>query len=244
MPSFLIGNANAPFWTQLYALFSNFFFFGVEVLPFFGEENWKFVLGPVWSLSIECYFYALAPFIVRRRLHTLLALTCIALAFRLSLYLSGVPMLPWRYFFFPAHLVFFLMGSLSYHFYVWLQGKAFARWLGAGAVALLIACVVSPPVWTAPDLDQPLSWSFYVCVWVCTPLVFNLTHTWKFDNALGQMSYPIYLSHALVIGVVQQWGITMDNGVVGTALTLAFSAGLYAFLDRPIEHIRRRIGVS
>jgi peptidoglycan/LPS O-acetylase OafA/YrhL len=244
-PSFLIGNANVPFWTWLYAMVSNLFFFGVEALPFLDEANWKFVVGPIWSLSIEFYFYLLAPFIVGRSLRTLLVLSCIALIFRLTLYLSGVPMLPWRYFFFPANLVFFLMGSLSYRLYVWLQGKSIARWLGVGAAGLLLVWLVSPPLWTAPDLDQPLSWCFYICVWVCTPLLFNLTRTWKFDNLVGQLSYPIYLSHVLVVDVVKRVDVFhIDKGVVATVLTLALSAGLYVFVDRPIEHIRRRIGAS
>ena len=241
-PWFLTGAYREPFGRWLYAVAANIFFFGVEVLPIRHVENWKFVVGPIWSLSIECYFYLLAPFIVGRSLRTLVTLCAAALIFRVALYRFGVPLLPWRYFFFPADLVFFLMGSVSYRLYTWLQGKSMARYLGAGAAALLAFCVVSPLRWTAPDLDQPVAWLFYLCVWIGTPLLFNLTHTWKFDNALGQLSYPIYLSHVLVTGVVKRLDLGhIDRGLVATAATIALAAALFAYVDRPIERVRRRV---
>ena len=242
-PSFLTGAYREPLGRWLYAVGANTFFFGVEVLPIRDVANWKFVVGPIWSLSIEFYFYLLAPFVVGRSLRALTALCAIALSFRLALYLFDVPMLPWRYFFFPADLVFFLMGSLSYRLYAWLQGRSMARYLGAGAAALLALCIVSPALWTAPDLDQPIAWLFYACVWICTPLLFNLTRASKLDNALGQLSYPIYLSHVLVIDVVRGLDLGhVDKGLVATVVTIVLSAALYIVVDRPIERIRRRLG--
>ncbi|MHB8495783.1 MAG: hypothetical protein ACYC9Z_07120 [Casimicrobiaceae bacterium] len=65
---------------------------------------------------------------------------------------------------------------------------------------------MSPALWAAPGLDAPIAWLFYVCVWICTPLLFNLTRASKLDNALGQLSYPVYLSRILVIDVVRRLG--------------------------------------
>lgn len=147
--------------------------------------------------------------------------------------------------FFPANLVFFLMGSLAYHGYDWIRGKRIARWLGPGAAALIVAWTVSPPLWTAPDLDQPLCWAFYMCVWICTPLLFNLTRTWKVDNFVGQLSYPVYLAHIPMIEIARSLrNANVDRGLLALVLTLAVSAALYAFIDRPIERIRRRIGAA
>ncbi len=246
-PSFLVGDHREPLARWLYAVVSNTFFFGVEALPITSATNWQFVVGPIWSLSIEGYFYLLAPFVVGCRLRTLALLCAIALLFRLGLYWAGTPLLPWRYFFFPADLVFFLMGSLSYRVYRWIEcRRQHARWVGVGGAAaavLLAICVVSPPLWTAPDLDQPLCWLFYLCVWIATPLVFALTRSWRFDNLLGQLSYPVYLSHVLVIGVVLQLNLGgLDKGLVATLATLILSVALYALVDRPLEHVRKRIG--
>lgn len=241
-PSFLLGDAHEPILRWVYAMFSNMFFLGAEVLPFLNKDNWSFVIGPIWSLSIEMYFYLLAPFIVGRSLRAILGLCGFALIFRLTLYVSEVPMLPWRYFFFPADLVFFLMGSASYHLYAFLNGRRGTKWIGVGAGILLLGCVAFPPLWTAPDLDQPLSWLFYMCVTISTPFLFALTQDWKLDNLIGQLSYPIYLSHVLVIGAVKHVDLfRMDKGLVATVLTIALSIALHVFIDRPVEHIRRRI---
>jgi peptidoglycan/LPS O-acetylase OafA/YrhL len=241
-PSFLLGDAREPFWRWLYAIISNVSFLGVEVLPFFGKENWVFVLGPVWSLGIELCFYLLAPFVVTRRLPVLMLLFGVAMVFRLILYVAGAPMLPWRYFFFPADLAFFLMGSLSYRLYAWAKGKPIAKRLGWGAAIVILVWIASPALWTTGELDQLLPWCFYVCVALCTPFLFALSSDWKIDNLLGQLSYPIYLSHVPVIYFVVWADVgALDKGVASTMLTLLLSAALYAFIDRPIERIRKRI---
>lgn len=240
--TFLLGYAREPFGRWVYAMFSNVFFLGAEVLPFFDKANWAFVIGPIWSLSLEMYFYLLAPFIVARSLRTLLLVCAAALSFRLALYLSGAPLLPWRYFFFPADLVFFLIGAVSYRVYALLEDSRAARHGGVVAAILLTAYVACPWMWTAPDLDQPLSWCFYGCVAVATPFLFALTRNWRIDNFIGQLSYPVYLSHIFVIGAVKQFGHSrFDKGLVATVLTLALSIALYFFIDRPVEVIRRRI---
>jgi peptidoglycan/LPS O-acetylase OafA/YrhL len=250
-PNFLMGDLRVPLWLWLYAVCSNVSFFGVEVLPFFNDQNWAFVVGPIWSLSIECYFYLLAPFIVGRSLRALLVLLAAAGALRLGLYVSGAPMLPWRYLFFPADLVLFLLGALSYRLYDFVKGKQYANWLGAGAAVVLIVCVTTPYLWAesnhwgVSDLDNPAAWCFYICVCICTPLLFNLSAGWKFDNLLGQLSYPVYLSHVLVIEfVLQSQLVPYDMGLVATELTLALSLALYLLIDRPIERIRQRIKIG
>ena len=244
-PYFLTGDQMLPLGRWLFAVLSNVFFFGAEILPSMGGDNGRFMVGMIWSLSIECYFYAMAPFIVRRSLTTLALFALAALGFRLSLYFAGLPVFPWRYFFFPANLVFFLMGSISYHAYVWVRGKAYARALGIAAALLLAVCTVTPALWTAADLDMPIAWLFYVCVWIAAPLLFNLSRNSRLDNVLGHLSYPIYLSHPLVIAGVRRIDtLGIDKGLVATVATLALSAALYAFIDRPIEPFRRRIGAS
>ncbi|MGH8802777.1 MAG: hypothetical protein ACREX6_10860 [Casimicrobiaceae bacterium] len=80
---------------------------------------------------------------------------------------------------------------------------------------------------------------------MCTPLVFNLTRRWAFDNLLGQLSYPVYLSHVLVIGIAKRVDLgPLDKGLVAIVVTLGLSAALYAFVDRPVEHLRKRIAAA
>lgn len=160
------------------------------------------------------------------------------------MYFAGVPLLPWHYFFFPADLVFFLAGCLAWRVYPWVRDHRHAAWFGAAAATVLAICVVVPPLWTAPDLDQPVAWLFYVLVAVCTPALFALTRRWRFDNVLGQLSYPVYLSHILVIDTVARLPLprALDRGLVATIATLALSALLYVAIDRPIERLRTGVG--
>lgn len=106
----------------------------------------------------------------------------------------------------------------------------------------LFACTVTPALWTG-SLDAAVSWLFYVCVWVATPFLFNLSRNSRVDNTLGQLSYPIYLAHFLVIDQVNRINTRgIEKGLVATVLTLCLAACLYALIDRPIEPFRRRIG--
>ena len=106
-------------------------------------------------------------------------------------------------------------------------------------------CTLTPVRWTASDLDQPVAWLFYVGVWIATPLLFDLSKNSRLDHLLGQLSYPIYLSHVLVIvGVRRIDAFGIDKGLVATAGTLALSTCLYLLIDRPIEPFRRRIGAA
>lgn len=245
-PSFLLGDDRVPLWRWLHAVASNTLFLGVETLPLYGPGNWRFVVGPTWSLSIECYFYLLAPLVVTRRLPALLGFCAAAFAFRMLLYHSGVPLLPWRYFFFPADLGFFLIGSVSYRAYARLRDEPYAKPLGIAAALAIAASVVAPPLWTAPDLDQPVAWAFYALVALCTPALFALTRRSRIDNYLGQLSYPVYLAHMLVIGWVARLALPpwLDKGLVALAATLALSMALYGLVDRPIERLRRRVGAA
>lgn len=58
-----------------------------------------------------------------------------------------------------------------------------------------------------------------------------------FDNFLGNLSYPIYVSHMLVILVTGNVLHATKFLIVGP-VTVAFSCGLYMLLERPIDRWR------
>lgn len=91
-----------------------------------------------------------------------------------------------------------------------------------------------------------MAWLFYVLVAVCTPALFALTRRWRFDNILGQLSYPVYLSHILVIDTVARLPLppALDRGLVAAIGTLALSVVLFVAIDRPVEQLRRRVGTA
>lgn len=137
-----------------FAVFSNLFFLGGEFIPLLPDSNWSYLLTPIWSLSLELYFYLLAPFIVRIRLRYLLLLVLGRLRFRLGLYAMGVPILPLRYFMFPSDFVFFMMGIMSYRLFARIEGSRARLVFGSLAAFSLLGFTIYEPFWRYPDFDQ------------------------------------------------------------------------------------------
>jgi peptidoglycan/LPS O-acetylase OafA/YrhL len=245
-PLFLLGD-----WTgqdiglKAHAVFSNLFLFGVEIIPMIDFENWQLVLGPTWSLSLELYFYLLAPFVVLCRLRWLIVIAIGAFLLRIGLLLSDLPMVNWRYFFFPADIVFFLLGAISYRVSKCsLLEKMKKKKLPQAIAALtIVACTTYPPLWSVGGLDSINAWVFYCCVSLCIPFLFELTKNWKIDRFLGHLAYPVYLSHMAVVSVIAQNNLFSNNdkGLAVLIVTLILSIFLYTAIEVPIEKIRQHV---
>src|SRR4029450_3989990 len=65
-PYFLTGGFMDPLGRWLYVIVTNVFLVGVEIPVLIDVDNGRFMAGPIWSLSLECYFYLLAPLLVGR----------------------------------------------------------------------------------------------------------------------------------------------------------------------------------
>ncbi len=148
-PYFLLGDYEGSTFKLAYALLTNILLLGVEWLPLVDEKNVSIVAGPIWSLGLELCFYLIAPFVVGRSTRSLIAMTLIFGVLRYVMVVLGECSWAWRYYFFPADLVFFLMGCCAYRFYVFLRGRAYRQWMGGVAASILGVCVISPPLETA-----------------------------------------------------------------------------------------------
>jgi peptidoglycan/LPS O-acetylase OafA/YrhL len=241
-PSFLTFTHGESWMTPI-AFFCNLFFFGAEILPFKHPQNWQYVIGPIWSLSLEAYFYILAPFIVTRSLKSIALLAAASAALRLTLYHTGVGPEPWRYFFFPSDLVFFLMGVIAYRLFACVKDAAWTKPAGIFAAAVIFGLIAFPPFWKyASNLDCWQSWAFYLTVAAGTPFLFSLTKNSAIDNFIGQLSYPVYLGHILVFSAMLCfYNGPMDKGLLSLILTFIMAVGIYLAVDKPIDSIRHNI---
>ncbi len=245
-PFFLLGDWPAEATgSEIHAIFSNLFLFGVEILPMLDHKNWQLVIGPTWSLSLELYFYLLAPFIVLLRLRWLLLLVVAAFALRMVLLIADLPMVQWRYFFFPADMVFFLLGAVSYRLFGSHLCARVRKHKTVQIIAMVIiaACIITPPLWSVGGLDSINAWVFYGCVTLCIPFLFEFTKSWKLDRLLGHLAYPVYLSHMAVVAFIMHINPfpETDKGILVFVITLILSIALYYSIDRPVEMIRQRI---
>lgn len=212
------------------------------------QPAWQFLLVPqAWTVSIELMFYALAPLLVRRRPWVIAAMAL--LSFGLRAYLMkhyGVYHDPWTYRFFPTELLLFLGGALAFHGYRWATRLGLLR----PVVCWLATLGMLGAVLTFPFLPQPLQhWRFglpglLLVVIVVLPFVFEATRTNRLDRALGELSYPVYLVHYLLVFVVATldlpW-LSASRSIVIPVATLVLAWLLWRTVGLPLESRRQRL---
>jgi len=207
---------------------------GEQVAP-----GWAWLMiGQGWSIGVELWFYLLAPFIVTRHIGVILAIIAASLAFRIGLALGvGLRFDPWTHRFFPSELMVFLLGSLAYRLYAsgrvdWLMERV--RWpVFLGMVAITLAYSV------IPIGGFELRWIYLGLMALALPSVFSLSKNWRIDRWIGDLSYPIYLWHVLVLIWVHSVGPL--RGYACLVVTLALSALCLWLIDRPMDRLRHRL---
>lgn len=204
------------------------------------EPGWGFLtIEQGWSIGVELWFYLLAPFILRRPTVFLCVLAAASLGLRIVLAQAldwrGDP---WSYRFFPSELMVFLAGSLAYRAYR-------ARWLVPNhralqglAFAVVLALILLYPIIPGPPTGR--RWGFELVLALCLPAIFALTRDIVWDRRIGELSYPVYLIHLLILYWLpgELGGI---RGYYALAVTLVASALAFAIIDRPMDRIRHRL---
>ncbi len=167
----------------------------------------KLLLVPqAWSLGVELSFYLLAPFILRR-LDLMLLLLGLSLAVRLAVFKAGLGWQdPWTYRFFPAELSLFLLGALSRRL-VLPRWRALFTHRPPGQVdrwATLLALGLCAFYDSAPLPSHIKGPGLVLAMVALLPatFLFNQRATW--DRYLGELSYPVYVVHVLLIQLVHQ----------------------------------------
>jgi peptidoglycan/LPS O-acetylase OafA/YrhL len=242
-PNIYLGGFSDNSVAWYYALLTNITIIGVDVFALLGGDYWSYVIGPTWSLSLEIYFYLLAPFFVARGLRFMLFLFLGTALIRILVLSSSLETFPWHYVFFPSIFMFFVMGGLSYHLYRWVSSSALPLYTRIAFPIALVLYAVTVQVWQHEAIDSFASWGFYLLVAINIPFLFSLTKDNRVDAFVGQLSYPVYLSHLLVT-VAAGWIPTLgipDVGVRIVVVTLLFSMLLHLLLEKPIESLRRHI---
>lgn len=203
----------------------------------------NFLLIPqCWTVGVELTFYAIAPFVVRRRTVELLLLSGILLTIRhLCILNLGFDMDPWTYRFFPFELVLFIFGVLAFRFSKMLkkansQNREVQRFVLLSVIVCLFSWqyVPTPPSFGAIP-------SFYFIFAFSIPAMFDLTKNSIVDRYVGELSYPIYLTHNLVgQSVVVFTGKNQFSYPISTLCITLLLSILLAALQAPIDDWRHR----
>lgn len=214
-------------------------------------------LNPVpqgWTIGLELLFYALAPFVVRRSIWLIGSLCVLSLAFRVTLIALGYSGEPWNRMLFPSELIYFLLGVLGYRLYVVIPHlKLSARVQTSFAFAVpALAIVYWPvehflrgnPIWHVWNTTP------YLLIAAGIPFLFKLTKDNALDANIGELSYPIYMCHILVFGLINWSPLNnarfVSSGWPRYVLTIALVIAAAFVLDRlivlPVDKLRVRLG--
>lgn len=243
----LLGIANATLFLQDTVMFT-----GVQdgrlvpVTNFLDSDVALFtglLVPQAWTLSIELMFYMIAPFVLRSRV-AIFSLLAASLAVRAWLLAIGLGTKdPWSYRFFPAELALFLLGALSHQ----LLG-GWARSIDRPALrnGVFAATVVVLVAWSSlPATGGLADTALFLAFALALPFLFSFQNASPIDQRIGDLSYPLYISHMLTLNLAK-FALT-KLGLYGSALGLAVSLTLPLFvayaLDRlviePLESWRR-----
>jgi len=253
--------------TLLFHLVTNIILFGQDVVMFLGMHKdtgelfftsnfqttdpklYVFLLAPqAWSLGIELMFYLVAPFIVRKSNKCILFLLSLSLLIRgVTYFYLGYNHDPWTYRFFPSELALFLLGTISYRIYkannileidfMMLKLKYIVCVL---FFSVLIFYQFLPESASNPQLKN---WALYIFCCLSLPFIFTVSKSSKLDAKIGELSYPIYVSHILVFSIlfplltVSKW--QEQKVFIATISTMFVSYMLVVLIAKPIEKIRQ-----
>jgi peptidoglycan/LPS O-acetylase OafA/YrhL len=255
-------SGNFSFSTLLFLCVSQISMFGLDALMFFGMSgdpltmhfttNWateqlpavKFMLvPPAWSLSLELLFYLVAPFIVRRSIRFQLALVAFTFALRITVGLTlNLSEDPWHNRFFPFEAGLFVLGSLAYRCLPLAENFIQTRSMLRHAFTLAI-CAAVFFYKGIPIHEEIRHWGFLALTLLSVPLLFAATKRNATDRKIGEISYPLYLSHPITLFAAEPLfrrmnGLPQEIAILTVPVIVA--AGAYVLIERPFEMWRSR----
>lgn len=248
--------------SKTYVIFVNAIMFFQDTLLFMGidlssgefyfAKNFRetipqlqlFLLVPqAWTIGLELLFYLLAPFLVRLRSFSLLIILMASFLGRLVAYLIGFDNDPWTYRFFPFELGFFIAGIFSYRLYKQIQWENIRIGYLRQFYCLFLMITISFSF--IPMQLEIKQWLYYGLAFLGIAPIFLLTKNSAIDRLIGDLSYPMYMSHILVITIItiffERYRFIMDNlGFFSVMLTMIFSYVLLKIIGKPVEFLRNR----
>jgi peptidoglycan/LPS O-acetylase OafA/YrhL len=255
-----IADGTMPIRVAIGILFSNFFMFFHDLEYYFSSDishGFKLIQGfnggpgltiydfvrPGWSLGVEICFYLIAPFIIRNMRAIIIVATTSLL---INLYWIHVEAKfePWRCMFFPSVVYLFMMGAMSYHVFL---GGWFRKINWKDVLLVLLMCVVLKFVSDKINADRPVYFAFeplkFAYYALAIPLLFTITKNWRWDRFVGELSYPLYLSHVLIYSIIIFSGYpeTTATGTFALIITLIISVLLVIIIDAPLDKWRHRV---
>jgi len=264
-PKFFDLYSEIPLSANIALIAANFLLFGQDWIMFSAVKGgdlvftanfnnsdfalWEGLLIPqAWTLGVELCFYLIAPYVLRQKKLLLFLLVC-SLLLRVVLVTNGVGSHdPWTYRFFPTELALFLAGSLSHQVLLPFYRKHLGKTIEPiSLIATIILLVFSVLYFVLPVSGPYKAPILFLCFILFLPFTFIFQNKFKLDRSIGNLSYPIYIGHFLMIflaellfkefGILNELTISMTNAV----LSVVFALILNWVIGNRIESIRAKL---
>jgi peptidoglycan/LPS O-acetylase OafA/YrhL len=201
------------------------------------------VTNVAWSLGVELVFYLAAPYLLKRTDRQLIALVLLGFILKIYAVITIHNDLPYRML--PFVFVNFLLGVLAYRKRMLLINSLGKHTVLISYCLMLIMTTALPGGWA--------NWVYSVAVIGVTafivPILFDYSKNSKWDNRIGELSYPFYLFHIMAVTIVH-FVITKSAGITNMyivsacdiSVTLACSCLVLWFEARYLEPYRQELG--
>lgn len=238
----------------LFFILSNLFIFGQDLVMYLGigttgnlyltanyaltnsPKAYEFLLVPqAWTIALELMFYLIAPFIARKSVSFIIVLLILTASVKVLLMKVGLTNDPWSYRFFPAEMMYFLLGILSYKTLAYYRKINLPKNLLLGVLITTISFVIF-----YMHLHYYIRiYLYFVGLAIAIPLIFLYTQNIKWDREIGEYSYPIYISHVFFKSLTIYLGFSGNVSLHVLVASLIFSVVIHKFILHRIENFRQ-----
>lgn len=212
------------------------------VLPF---KNPDYLVGPqVWALQVEIAFYAVAPFLCRLKFRHFIFVS-VGILFILYTVIFPYQLIHPKSLLrlFSDHFVYFVFGIASYHIYNQYKKRipvsVYPLFLFIGFAILFSFFFPDSSHW-----KLAADWVYFIVLAFVIPFIFVGVGKNNFDRFLGNLSYPLFISHIFFMKLLNNIGFLNVDKTIFTfilvVVTTASSFILYKLIDEPINIFRQK----
>lgn len=206
------------------------------------------LLLPAWTLQIELLFYLLSPYLIKLKTILLISL---AIPFGIISFSNVLPLihsdLSITYIFLNS-FIYFILGMISYQLYRKIKPTTFlikrTRIIFTVLLSLIIVFGFMATQFYYSSQIKNIPLFYYLLLMASIPFIFYYSKNKRFDAAIGDLSYPVYLSHVLIFKVISYSPLQKMNhnliSIAAIAGTLVFSYVLVKLIEKPIDTIRSK----
>ncbi|MGJ4947438.1 acyltransferase family protein [Bradyrhizobium sp. HKCCYLS20291] len=205
------------------------------------------LLFPAWSLSIEVLYYAMAPLLRRLSLRALLTVSGLSLLAFFGLHLLRGTVL--------ETLVFQKIAFVHALAVFWAFACGWIAYTNAHNIRLMLAFAMGGPLAVASYppffaiirgsvlIPTLAAWFLVVAILFMRPKVTLRPSTAAALNYLGDIGYPLYLSHYPVMFIAAStlfWDRRVPwDGALYAVCAIAVAAAIYHLVDKPLRKFGR-----